>query len=50
MLPLGTPLDTSLKKTRGCRDEGTLERKFTRWREIKTLLASLVSHGEPTGE
>ena len=45
MLPFGTPLDTSLKELEDVGMRGTLERKFTRWREIKTLLASLASHG-----
>ena len=43
--PFRHPSRHVVKRTRGCRDEGTLERKFTRWRKIKTLLASLASHG-----
>ena len=34
-----------VKRTRGCRDEGSLEREISRWRKVKTLLASLASHG-----
>ena len=34
-----------VKRTKECRDKGTLEREFTRWREVTTLLVILASHG-----